>query len=159
MTLPTAGFLSVGCLPSVLRVMIKCAYLFTKINNNVLSSVSGEVGLLICKITELTPFIGYAGGKSQTEKKKLRDVFKKGDLYFNSWDLLMIDRENFVYFHDRVGDTFRLVSLNYWAQNKCTHPLAYSWVGIRCHFPTVFQLCPSLVYHLSPIFPEKREWT
>ncbi|MEJ1278699.1 solute carrier family 27 (fatty acid transporter) member 2 [Cricetulus griseus] len=67
----------------------------------------GEVGLLICKITQLTPFNGYAGGKSQTEKKKLRDVFKKGDLYFNSGDLLMIDRENFVYFHDRVGDTFR----------------------------------------------------
>ncbi|XP_004687865.1 PREDICTED: very long-chain acyl-CoA synthetase [Condylura cristata] len=67
----------------------------------------GEVGLLICKITRLTPFVGYAGGKSQTEKKKLRDVFEKGDLYFNSGDLLMIDHDNFIYFHDRVGDTFR----------------------------------------------------
>ncbi|XP_036156970.1 very long-chain acyl-CoA synthetase [Myotis myotis] len=67
----------------------------------------GEVGLLVCRITGLTPFSGYAGGKSQTEKKKLRDVFKKGDVYFNSGDLLMIDRDNFVYFHDRVGDTFR----------------------------------------------------
>uniref|UniRef100_A0A671DT00 long-chain-fatty-acid--CoA ligase n=1 Tax=Rhinolophus ferrumequinum TaxID=59479 RepID=A0A671DT00_RHIFE len=67
----------------------------------------GEVGLLVCKITQLTPFSGYAGGKSQTEKKKLRDVFKKGDLYFNSGDLLMIDHEDFIYFHDRVGDTFR----------------------------------------------------
>ncbi|KAM6180576.1 long-chain fatty acid transport protein 2 isoform 2-T2 [Erethizon dorsatum] len=67
----------------------------------------GEVGLLVCKITQLTPFNGYAGGKSQTEKKKLRDVFKRGDSYFNSGDLLMIDHENFIYFHDRVGDTFR----------------------------------------------------
>ncbi|XP_060030626.1 long-chain fatty acid transport protein 2 isoform X2 [Erinaceus europaeus] len=67
----------------------------------------GEVGLLICRITQLTPFSGYAGGKTQTEKKKLRDVFKKGDLYFNSGDLLMIDHDNFIYFHDRVGDTFR----------------------------------------------------
>ncbi|XP_054858568.1 long-chain fatty acid transport protein 2 isoform X2 [Eublepharis macularius] len=67
----------------------------------------GEVGLLICKITRFAPFSGYAGAKSQTEKKKLRDVFKKGDLYFNSGDLLMIDRDNFIYFHDRVGDTFR----------------------------------------------------
>ncbi|XP_045384903.1 very long-chain acyl-CoA synthetase [Lemur catta] len=67
----------------------------------------GEVGLLVCKITQLTPFSGYAGAKTQTEKKKLRDVFKKGDLYFNSGDLLMIDHENFIYFHDRVGDTFR----------------------------------------------------
>ncbi|KAM6202197.1 long-chain fatty acid transport protein 2 isoform 1-T1 [Rhynchocyon petersi] len=67
----------------------------------------GEVGLLVCRISPLTPFSGYAGGKTQTEKKKLRDVFKKGDLYFNSGDLLMIDNENFIYFHDRVGDTFR----------------------------------------------------
>ncbi|XP_074150575.1 long-chain fatty acid transport protein 2 [Sminthopsis crassicaudata] len=67
----------------------------------------GEVGLLVCKITQLTPFTGYAGGKAQTEKKKLRDVFKKGDVYFNSGDLLLIDHENFVYFHDRIGDTFR----------------------------------------------------
>ncbi|XP_047594687.1 long-chain fatty acid transport protein 2 [Lutra lutra] len=67
----------------------------------------GEVGLLVCRITQLTPFSGYAGGNTQTEKKKLRDVFKKGDLYFNSGDLLMIDHDNFIYFHDRVGDTFR----------------------------------------------------
>uniref|UniRef100_A0A8C9GNF3 long-chain-fatty-acid--CoA ligase n=2 Tax=Piliocolobus tephrosceles TaxID=591936 RepID=A0A8C9GNF3_9PRIM len=67
----------------------------------------GEVGLLVCKITQLTPFSGYAGAKAQTEKKKLRDVFKKGDLYFNSGDLLMVDHENFIYFHDRIGDTFR----------------------------------------------------
>ncbi|XP_027427222.1 very long-chain acyl-CoA synthetase isoform X1 [Zalophus californianus] len=67
----------------------------------------GEVGLLVCGITQFAPFSGYAGGNTQTEKKKLRDVFKKGDLYFNSGDLLMIDHENFIYFHDRVGDTFR----------------------------------------------------
>ncbi|XP_004578141.1 long-chain fatty acid transport protein 2 [Ochotona princeps] len=67
----------------------------------------GEVGLLICKITQLTPFNGYAGGKTQTEKKKLRDVFVKGDVYYNSGDLLMIGHDNFIYFHDRVGDTFR----------------------------------------------------
>ncbi|KAL8197269.1 UNVERIFIED_CONTAM: hypothetical protein K2H54_018394 [Gekko kuhli] len=67
----------------------------------------GEVGLLVCKITRFAPFSGYVGAKSQTEKKKLRDVFRKGDVYFNSGDLLMIDRDNFIYFHDRVGDTFR----------------------------------------------------
>ncbi|XP_054421417.1 long-chain fatty acid transport protein 2 [Pteronotus mesoamericanus] len=67
----------------------------------------GEAGLLVCKITQFTPFVGYAGGKTQTEKKKLRDVFKKGDVYFNSGDLLMIDNDDFIYFHDRVGDTFR----------------------------------------------------
>lgn len=67
----------------------------------------GEPGLLIGKITVKSPFVGYAGNKQQTEKKRLRDVFVKGDLYFNSGDLLKIDHEKFVYFQDRVGDTFR----------------------------------------------------
>ncbi|XP_063782375.1 long-chain fatty acid transport protein 2-like [Pseudophryne corroboree] len=67
----------------------------------------GETGLLISKITVRSPFIGYAGDKSHTEKKRLQNVFKKGDLYFNSGDLLMIDKEGFVHFQDRIGDTFR----------------------------------------------------
>ncbi|XP_072529794.1 long-chain fatty acid transport protein 2 [Salminus brasiliensis] len=67
----------------------------------------GEAGLLVGKITKKSPFVGYAGNEQQTEKKRLRDVFVKGDLYFNSGDLLKIDHENFVYFQDRVGDTFR----------------------------------------------------
>lgn len=59
------------------------------------------------KVTKRTPFVGYAGNRQQTEKKRLRDVLEKGDLYFNTGDLLRIDRDNFVYFQDRVGDTFR----------------------------------------------------
>ena len=38
----------------------------------------------------------------------------------------MIDHDNFIYFHDRVGDTFRLVSLNYWAK-KQTHA-QFGWL-------------------------------
>ncbi|KYO21140.1 hypothetical protein Y1Q_0001432 [Alligator mississippiensis] len=76
-------------------------------NGYCIKSPVGEPGLLICKISQFAPFTGYAGAKSQTEKKQLRDVFRKGDLYFNSGDLLVIDRDNFIYFHDRVGDTFR----------------------------------------------------
>ncbi|XP_041853590.1 very long-chain acyl-CoA synthetase-like [Melanotaenia boesemani] len=67
----------------------------------------GETGLLVGKITHRSPFVGYAGNKQQTEKKRLRNVFKKGDLYFNTGDLLRFDHEKFVYFQDRVGDTFR----------------------------------------------------
>ncbi|KAJ8340398.1 hypothetical protein SKAU_G00350310 [Synaphobranchus kaupii] len=67
----------------------------------------GETGLLLGKITKRSPFIGYAKNHEQTEKKKLGDVFEKGDLYFNSGDLLKIDHEGFVYFQDRIGDTFR----------------------------------------------------
>ncbi|XP_021238311.1 bile acyl-CoA synthetase [Numida meleagris] len=67
----------------------------------------GETGLLVVKITRNTPFHGYAGDSQKTEKKILRDVFVRGDAYFNSGDLLMTDHENFIYFQDRVGDTFR----------------------------------------------------
>uniref|UniRef100_A0A4W5KZV0 long-chain-fatty-acid--CoA ligase n=1 Tax=Hucho hucho TaxID=62062 RepID=A0A4W5KZV0_9TELE len=67
----------------------------------------GETGLLVSKITDIAPFVGYAKNSQQTEKKRLRDVFQKGDLYFNSGDLLKIDQDNFIYFQDRVGDTFR----------------------------------------------------
>ncbi|XP_029353700.1 very long-chain acyl-CoA synthetase isoform X2 [Echeneis naucrates] len=67
----------------------------------------GETGLLVSKITHIAPFVGYAQNEEQTEKKRLRDVLKKGDLYFNSGDLMRIDKDNFIYFQDRVGDTFR----------------------------------------------------
>ncbi|NXY21364.1 S27A2 synthetase, partial [Atrichornis clamosus] len=67
----------------------------------------GETGLLVVKITKNTPFHGYAGDSQKTEKKILRDVLAKGDAFFNSGDLLMMDNEKFIYFQDRVGDTFR----------------------------------------------------
>lgn len=72
-----------------------------------IEAARGETGLLVGKVTQRSPFVGYAGNKQQTEKKRLRDVLKKGDLYFNSGDLLRFDKDNFVYFQDRVGDTFR----------------------------------------------------
>lgn len=74
-------------------------------------SVAGETGLLVSKITEKAPFNGYARNLQQTEKKRLKDVLQKGDLYFNSGDLLRIDEDNFIYFQDRIGDTFRCFSL------------------------------------------------
>ncbi|NXV04164.1 S27A2 synthetase, partial [Cettia cetti] len=67
----------------------------------------GETGLLVVKITSNTPFHGYAGDAHKTEKKILRNVLAKGDAFFNSGDLLMMDHERFIYFQDRVGDTFR----------------------------------------------------
>ncbi|NXL99627.1 S27A2 synthetase, partial [Tyrannus savana] len=68
---------------------------------------SCETGLLVVKITQNTPFHGYAGDAAKTEKKVLRDVLAKGDAFFNSGDLLLMDRQRFLYFQDRVGDTFR----------------------------------------------------
>ncbi|MCJ8733002.1 hypothetical protein PDJAM_G00218010 [Pangasius djambal] len=68
---------------------------------------TGETGLLVCKITENTPFEGYARNPEQTEKKMLRNVFEDGDVYVNSGDLMRMDHQDFIYFQDRVGDTFR----------------------------------------------------
>lgn len=67
----------------------------------------GEPGLLVMKIFHGFEFDGYKGNKELSDKKVLRDVIKKGDCYFNSGDLLMRDEDYFIYFNDRIGDTFR----------------------------------------------------
>ncbi len=51
-------------------------------------------------------FEGY-NDKAATEKKLLRDVFKKGDLWFRTGDLMKKDKHGYIYFVDRIGDTFR----------------------------------------------------
>ncbi|XP_045693941.1 long-chain fatty acid transport protein 6 [Phyllostomus hastatus] len=67
----------------------------------------GEPGLLVSQVNKKNPFFGYAGSKKHTEKKLLHNVFKKGDVYFNTGDLMVQDQEDFLYFWDRIGDTFR----------------------------------------------------
>ncbi|KAK1174473.1 long-chain fatty acid transport protein 6-like [Acipenser oxyrinchus oxyrinchus] len=67
----------------------------------------GETGLLIAPVTSMNPFLGYAGNKELSEKKLLRNVFEKGDVFFNTGDFMMQDHDDFVYFRDRTGDTFR----------------------------------------------------
>nr|XP_046248188.1 very long-chain acyl-CoA synthetase [Scatophagus argus] len=76
-------------------------------NGLCMEAAKGETGLLVSKITDIAPFVGYAHNEEQTERKRLRNVLKNGDLYFNSGDLMRIDNDNFLYFQDRVGDTFR----------------------------------------------------
>ena len=56
-------------------------------------------------------FDGY-GDKEATEKKLLRDVFREGDLYFRTGDLMKRDKLGYYYFIDRIGDTFRWKSEN-----------------------------------------------
>jgi acyl-CoA synthetase (AMP-forming)/AMP-acid ligase II len=66
----------------------------------------GETGLFVAPISRLVPFDGYAD-ESATRKKVLRDVFRRGDRYFNSGDLMVLHDDGWVAFADRVGDTFR----------------------------------------------------
>lgn len=72
-----------------------------------IEAAKGEPGLLVSEISVRAPFSGYARDLQQTEKKRLHNVLKKGDVYFNTGDLVLIDKDNFIYFQDRVGDTFR----------------------------------------------------
>ena len=51
-------------------------------------------------------FEGYAA-ESETDKKILRDVFEKGDVWFRTGDLMRKDANGYFYFVDRIGDTFR----------------------------------------------------
>lgn len=66
----------------------------------------GEPGLCIMQISEKTPFSGYSD-KKKTEEKILRDVFKKGDAWFNTGDMLRNMGYGQAQFVDRLGDTFR----------------------------------------------------
>ena len=60
------------------------------------------VGLIPAKKT----FQAYTDSAA-TEKKILRNVLKKGDQYFRTGDLLRLDENDYIWFVDRVGDTFR----------------------------------------------------
>jgi fatty-acyl-CoA synthase len=66
----------------------------------------GEVGEAIGRISALGRFEGYTSSAA-TEKKILRNVFKPGDAYFRTGDLMRLDAEDYFYFVDRIGDTFR----------------------------------------------------
>ncbi|RYF89433.1 MAG: long-chain-acyl-CoA synthetase, partial [Caulobacteraceae bacterium] len=69
----------------------------------------GQVGECIGKIDASdarTNFTGYAD-KAATEKKVLHDVFEKGDAWFRTGDLMRKDEEGYIFFVDRIGDTFR----------------------------------------------------
>lgn len=66
----------------------------------------GEAGLLIMEISEKTPFSGYSE-KKKTEEKIIRDAFRKGDLWFNTGDMLRDMGFRHAQFADRLGDTFR----------------------------------------------------
>ena len=66
----------------------------------------GQTGLLIIKIDEQQPFDGYTDPR-ESEKKILRDVFETGDQWFNTGDLVVLQKHSHIQFGDRIGDTFR----------------------------------------------------
>ncbi|MBU0992747.1 MAG: long-chain-acyl-CoA synthetase [Proteobacteria bacterium] len=65
-----------------------------------------EAGLLLGEITDKSRFGGYTSEEA-TEQKIFRDVFKKGDAWFNTGDLVKKIGFGHAQFVDRIGDTFR----------------------------------------------------
>jgi fatty-acyl-CoA synthase len=75
------------------------------------AGLPGEVGEAIGKVLENpshagTRFEGYARDDA-AEHKILRNVFEPGDAWFRTGDLMRKDKQGYVYFVDRIGDTFR----------------------------------------------------
>ncbi|SFR91536.1 long-chain-acyl-CoA synthetase [Sphingomonas jatrophae] len=74
-----------------------------------------EVGELVAEVLGGTGVGGFFEGYTSapaTEAKLLRDLFKPGDCWFRSGDLVRFDEEDYVFFVDRAGDTFRWKSEN-----------------------------------------------
>jgi citronellyl-CoA synthetase len=80
-------------------------------NGHMIKVQPGGTGLLLGEINERYPFDGYTD-PAKTEAVTFRNVFTKGDAWFNTGDLV----RDMGYFHtqfvDRLGDTFRWKSEN-----------------------------------------------
>lgn len=68
----------------------------------------GEIGECLGQIGSdaRMSYAGYAD-KAASSSKVLHNVFKKGDAWFRTGDLMRQDDEGYFYFVDRMGDTFR----------------------------------------------------
>ena len=69
-------------------------------------AAKGEAGLLISEISAKWPFDGYTD-PAKSESVILRNVFKQGDAWFNTGDLMRDIGCKHAQFVDRLGDTFR----------------------------------------------------
>ena len=69
----------------------------------------GEPGEFVAKIVNHHPvrdFPGYVD-ETATNRKIIHNVFTKGDSCYKSGDLLVADKYGWIYFVDRMGDTYR----------------------------------------------------
>lgn len=71
----------------------------------------GDVGMVFVKLDKSDFFAAYTD-EEKTKKNILVDVFRNGDSYFKTGDLVKLHEGHFVSFYDRTGDTFRWKSEN-----------------------------------------------
>ncbi|KAF3938863.1 hypothetical protein ABW19_dt0208123 [Dactylella cylindrospora] len=76
---------------------------------------NGERGEMLFKLDENNiglGYQGYYGNEKASNSKIMRDVFKKGDAWFRTGDVMTVTDEGLIYFNDRIGDTYRWKSEN-----------------------------------------------
>jgi acyl-CoA synthetase (AMP-forming)/AMP-acid ligase II len=67
----------------------------------------GEPGEAIGRVNSMDFYSDYLNNPEANEKKLIANVFKKGDLFQRTGDLLMREHGHWIRFHDRSGDTYR----------------------------------------------------
>jgi fatty-acyl-CoA synthase len=111
---------AIGRIPSYLAHRFPAALIQFNVEKG--EPVRDEQGLCVrCKAQEVGEAIGKIlnddsniGGRFEgyssreaSEQKILRNVFKPGDAWYRTGDLMRKDARGFFYFVDRIGDTFR----------------------------------------------------
>jgi acyl-CoA synthetase (AMP-forming)/AMP-acid ligase II len=68
---------------------------------------AGEAGEAIGRVRSMDTYNDYLNNPNANKEKLIRDVFARGDLFQRTGDLLMRDKDGWIQFVDRTGDTFR----------------------------------------------------
>jgi acyl-CoA synthetase (AMP-forming)/AMP-acid ligase II len=72
----------------------------------------GEPGEAVGRVNTMDFYSDYLNNPEATSKKLISDVFKKGDLFQRTGDLLVRHSTGWIHFLDRSGDTYRWQSEN-----------------------------------------------
>jgi fatty-acyl-CoA synthase len=94
---------------AIVRFDVACGEPLRDADGRCIRCAADEVGEAIGRIDGAAPgarFDGYTDAQA-SERKILRDVFKPGDAWFRTGDLMRKDAQGYFYFVDRIGDTFR----------------------------------------------------
>jgi acyl-CoA synthetase (AMP-forming)/AMP-acid ligase II len=68
---------------------------------------AGEPGEAIGRVLNIDFYNEYLNSPDANSKKLMADVFKKGDLFQRSGDLLVREKDGWIRFMDRAGDSYR----------------------------------------------------
>ena len=102
-------FLNKNCL---VKADVETGELIRDENGQAILCKPFETGTFISLISNKAKYCGYENNEKESNKKIARNVFSEGDAAFLSGDLLVMDEYHYVYFVDRIGDTFRWKSEN-----------------------------------------------